>query len=127
MKYWFCLFLAILFEVIGTLSMKWATMTEGLSGYVIMLVMIAISYIFLSYAVKQIDIGVAYALWEGIGLLLITSFSVTFFDEALTPLKVIGLITLVAGIALIKSGTSKPEDEGEEKDLDCKAKENFAV
>ena len=46
-----------------------------------MLVMIALSYIFLAFAVKKIALGVAYALWEGIGILLITLFSVMLFDE----------------------------------------------
>ncbi|SET23150.1 multidrug/spermidine efflux SMR transporter subunit MdtJ [Thorsellia anophelis] len=111
MIYWLFLFLAIVFEVIGTLSMKWASVSTGYAGYVIMLVMIAISYIFLSFSVKKIDLGVAYALWEGIGLLLITTFSVIYFDESLTLIKVIGLTTLVAGIALIKSGTAKAKNE----------------
>jgi multidrug transporter EmrE-like cation transporter len=57
---------------------------------------------------EKIALGVAYALWEGIGILLITLFSVLIFDETLTTMKVAGLTTLVAGIVLIKSGTRKP-------------------
>ena len=52
--------------------------------------------------------GVAYALWEGIGILLITLFSVLLFDETLSTMKIAGLTTLVVGIVLIKSGTRKP-------------------
>jgi spermidine export protein MdtI len=61
----------------------------------------------LPFAVKKIALGVAYALWEGIGILLITLFSVLLFDEALSLLKMAGLTTLVVGIVLIKSGTQK--------------------
>ncbi|WP_290503278.1 multidrug/spermidine efflux SMR transporter subunit MdtJ, partial [Leclercia sp. UBA5076] len=61
-----------------------------------------------SFAVKKIALGVAYALWEGIGILLITLFSVLLFDESLSLMKMAGLTTLVAGIILIKSGTRKP-------------------
>lgn len=107
MFYWILLGLAIVSEIIGTLSMKWASVSGGHAGMVLMLTMIALSYIFLSFAVKKIALGVAYALWEGIGILLITLFSVTLFDEALTPMKGLGLATLVAGIVLIKSGTRK--------------------
>ncbi|EBY9392891.1 Re/Si-specific NAD(P)(+) transhydrogenase subunit alpha [Salmonella enterica subsp. enterica serovar Java] len=67
-----------------------------------------VTYIFLSFAVKKIALGVAYALWEGIGILFITIFSVLLFDEALSTMKIAGLLTLVAGIVLIKSGTRKP-------------------
>ncbi|MDA6679334.1 SMR family transporter, partial [Escherichia coli] len=52
-------------------------------------------------------LGVAYALWEGIGILFITLFSVLLFDESLSLMKIAGLTTLVAGIVLIKSGTRK--------------------
>jgi spermidine export protein MdtJ len=61
----------------------------------------------LAFAVKKIALGVAYALWEGIGILLITLFSVLLFDEALSLVKMAGLATLVVGIVLIKSGTQK--------------------
>ena len=103
--YWILLGLAIATEITGTLSMKWASVSEGNGGFILMLVMISLSYIFLSFAVKKIALGVAYALWEGI--LFITLFSVLLFDESLSLMKIAGLTTLVAGIVLIKSGTRK--------------------
>ncbi|HIF4661508.1 TPA: multidrug/spermidine efflux SMR transporter subunit MdtJ [Citrobacter koseri] len=108
MFYWILLALAIAAEITGTLSMKWASVSNGNTGFILMLVMITLSYIFLSFAVKKIALGVAYALWEGIGILFITLFSVLLFDEALSAMKIAGLVTLVFGIALIKSGTRKP-------------------
>ena len=105
--YWILLGLAIATEITGTLSMKWASVSEGNGGFILMLVMISLSYIFLSFAVKKIALGVAYALWEGIGILLITLFSVLLFDEALSLVKMAGLATLVVGIVLIKSGSQK--------------------
>lgn len=99
--------LAIIAEITGTLSMKWASVSGGHTGFILMLAMIALSYIFLAFAVKKIALGVAYALWEGIGILLITLFSVLLFDESLSLLKIAGLTTLVIGIVLIKSGTQK--------------------
>ncbi len=107
MIYWILLFLAIVAEITGTLSMKWAAINDNNNGFILMLAMISLSYIFLSFAVKKIALGVAYALWEGIGIVLITLFSVFLFDEPLSPLKAAGLATLVVGIVLIKSGTRK--------------------
>jgi len=104
---WVLLLLAIFSEIIGTLAMKWSSVDESATGYWIMLVMIACSYIFLSFAVKKIALGVAYALWEGIGILVITLFSVQLFGEALSPLKIAGLTALVLGIMLIKTGTAQ--------------------
>jgi spermidine export protein MdtJ len=115
MFYWILLALAIVAEITGTLSMKWASISEDNTGFILMLVMISLSYIFLSFAVKKIALGVAYALWEGIGILLITLFSVMLFDEALSTMKIAGLATLVVGIVLIKSGTRKPTKQPKEQ------------
>ncbi len=115
MFYWILLALAIVAEITGTLSMKWASVSDGSTGFILMLVMITLSYIFLSFAVKKIALGVAYALWEGVGILLITLFSVMLFDETLTTMKIAGLTTLVAGIVLIKSGTRKPAKQQKEQ------------
>ena len=115
MIYWILLALAIVSEITGTLALKWASVGGGHAGFILMLVMISLSYIFLSFAVKKIALGVAYALWEGIGILLITLFSVLIFDETLTTMKIAGLTTLVAGIVLIKSGTRKPTKQLKEQ------------
>ena len=107
MIYWMFLGLAIITEVIGTLSMKNASVSGGSAGMIVMYIMIASSYILLSMAVKKVALGVAYALWEGIGILIITTFSVMWFHESLSPLKLGGLALLIAGITLIKYGTKK--------------------
>ncbi|MEM6050655.1 multidrug/spermidine efflux SMR transporter subunit MdtJ [Erwinia sp. P7711] len=105
MLYWMLLALAIVLEITGTLLMKWSGISGNQTGYVLMLVMIALSYIALSVSIKKIALGVAYAMWEGFGILFITLFSVLLFDESVSLAKIAGLVTLVAGIALIKSGT----------------------
>jgi len=103
MFYWLVLALAIVAEITDTLSMKWASTSGDNIGFIMMLVMIALSYIFLAFAVKKIALGVAYALWEGVGILLITLFSVTLFDESLSAMKIADLVTFVVGITLIES------------------------
>lgn len=105
MFYWMLLALAIALEITGTLLMKWSNVSDNQLGYFLMLIMIALSYIALSVSIKKIALGVAYAMWEGIGIVFITLFSVLLFDESVSLAKAIGLATLVAGIALIKSGT----------------------
>lgn len=107
MIYWIFLASAIFTEVIGTLSMKYSSVNGDMTGLLVMYFMIASSYILLAMAVKKVALGVAYALWEGIGVIFITAFSVLLFNESLPPMKLIGLALLIAGIALIKSGTKK--------------------
>ncbi len=105
MLYWILLVLAIAAEIIGTLSMKYSSVSNNNVGYIVMLLMISLSYILLSFSIKRIALGVAYAMWEGIGILFITLFSVLLFGESISLLKITGLTTLIVGIVLIKSGT----------------------
>ncbi|AOM39893.1 multidrug/spermidine efflux SMR transporter subunit MdtJ [Xenorhabdus hominickii] len=107
MIYWIFLALAIVAEVIGTLSMKQASVSGDFTGLIVMYTMITASYILLAIAVKKVALGVAYALWEGIGILFITAFSVLWFNESLSLMKMGGLVLLIAGIALIKVGSKK--------------------
>ncbi|WP_340610247.1 multidrug/spermidine efflux SMR transporter subunit MdtJ [Xenorhabdus bharatensis] len=117
MIYWIFLALAIVTEVIGTLSMKQASISGDFTGMFVMYFMITMSYILLAIAVKKVALGVAYALWEGIGILFITAFSVLWFDESLSPMKVGGLSLLIMGIALIKAGAKKaPKLQMKEKE-----------
>lgn len=53
MFYWILLALAIATEITGTLSMKWASVGNGNAGFILMLVMITLSYIFLSFCGKK--------------------------------------------------------------------------
>jgi len=110
MIYWIFLGMAIVAEITGTLSMKWSSISEDNVGYIFMLVMITLSYILLSFSVKKIALGVAYAMWEGIGILIITVCSVLLFDESISLLKILGLTTLIAGIVLLKSGTRSKKE-----------------
>lgn len=111
MIYWVFLSIAIVCEIVGTLSMKYASVHGGVGGHLAMYLLIAASYILLSLAVKRIALGVAYALWEGAGMLCITLFSVLLFSESLSPLKVTALLLLLAGIALIKAGSLMPRQK----------------
>ncbi|MDD0974093.1 SMR family transporter [Pseudomonas fontis] len=121
MRSWIYLFIAIVAEVIGTASMKFHVSDSPLLSHGLMYVMIGLSYGFLALAVKRVPLGVAYALWEGIGIVLITLVSVTWLGETLGLLKALGLGVMIAGILLIKSGTrsAKAVRETEREALPC--------
>ncbi|CDG17777.1 MULTISPECIES: multidrug/spermidine efflux SMR transporter subunit MdtJ [Xenorhabdus] len=123
MIYWMFLALAIMTEVVGTLSMKQASVSGDLTGMIVMYTMITTSYVLLAIAVKKVALGVAYALWEGIGILFITTFSVIWFNESLSLMKMGGLALLIAGIALIKTGTKKNQDHAPNDILNKQIKE----
>lgn len=100
--YWILLGLAVATEITGTLSMKWASVSEGNGGFILMLVMISLSYIFLSFAVKGIDLSVAYALWGGFGIAATLAAGWILFGQRLNRKGWIGLVLLLAGMIMVK-------------------------
>lgn len=110
MRAWSYLFLAILCEVAGTSSIKLLGHDFPVMGGAVMYGLIGFSYFFLSLSLKKVPLGVAYALWEGVGIVLITIVSALLFNEHLGIFKAISLSLIIVGILLIKSGTiSKSE------------------
>ncbi|MCO7127086.1 multidrug efflux SMR transporter [Sporolactobacillus shoreicorticis] len=94
---WFFLVFAILFEVCGTLLMK---LSKGLSHFwidVLMMVAYMVSLGMLSMALKKIDISIAYAIWSGMGIVLIVAIGVLFFKESLSLPKVVFISLIVIG------------------------------
>ncbi|MBC8417958.1 MAG: multidrug transporter subunit MdtJ [Desulfobacterales bacterium] len=111
MYYWFFMFLAIITEVAGTLTMKYGSETGNYLGLAIMFVMITASYWFLSIAIKKIPLAVAYGTWESIGLVLIAVFSFFLFGENLGILKILAIALVISGIVLMERNTISPDEE----------------
>ncbi|NRP73844.1 Spermidine export protein MdtJ [Ensifer psoraleae] len=104
---WFFLVLAITTEVAGLTVMKAVSASGSYAGHAIMYASIALSYVFLAKAVKTISVGVAYAIWEGSGVALITLVSVFFFGHVLSGREMLGLSMAVAGMLLVNAGEAK--------------------
>ncbi len=103
-KAWFFLLLAICTEVGGTLAMNASGHTGNPAMYALMFALIGSSYFFLSFALRGIAVGIAIAVWEGLGTSLITFISLVFLDEPVSPQKAFGLSLAMVGIALLHYG-----------------------
>lgn len=101
---------AILTEVAGTSSMTLIVDNgAGWLSYLPMWVLIALSYLMLAKAAKTISIGIAFALWEGLGIALITLVSVLFLDYSISPQALLGLALAIVGIVLVTLGETHDE------------------
>ncbi|NAW63824.1 SMR family transporter, partial [Photobacterium halotolerans] len=78
-------------------------------GYAAMYLLITVSYYFLSLAAKKIAIGVAYAIWEGLGITLITLVSLLVFKADLNSQELLGLGLAVAGIVMVTLGEAQSD------------------
>jgi len=108
--HWLFLLLSILFEVVGTSIMKvshsWQFSFGSELGLAIMWACIACSYFSLAKAVTALPVGVAFALWDALGLVFIVSFSVTVLGENLDLIKGLGLVCVLSGGFFVHFGTN---------------------
>ncbi len=109
LRCWLLLLLAILLEILGTAVMKFFTAHGYIAGYAVMIVCIALAYVALSKAVVIIPISTAYAIWEGLGLIGTAVVAWLIFHEQMEPLKVLAFGIILAGMIMIKKGTTTYE------------------
>lgn len=105
MRAWFALLSAVILEVTGTLCLKFASLGNFPLGAAVMAVCVAASYVLLAQAFRRIPVAVAFAVWEAAGLVLISALGVLLLGEALTPTRVLALLGLLVGAALLHHGT----------------------
>lgn len=110
--YWLCLAGSIVFEVAGTAIMKISQTGWPIFGMGTMYLLLALSYFCLAKAVVKLPIGVAYAFWEGFGLVLITLVSAFFLHERIDAVRLSALALVLGGTFLVNHGTG----EGTEAD-----------
>ena len=103
--------IAIVSEVFGTTFMK---MSDGFTHPVFGLATAAcyiISFALLTLALKHLSLGMAYGIWGGVGTLLTTLVGIVVWDDPFSVIVGIGMIAVVAGIALLRAeGTQEAEE-----------------
>ncbi len=100
MKYLF-LALAIIFEVIGSSFVK---LSEGFTKLIptsITIVAYVISFYFFSQTLKSLPLGVAYAIWGGLGIVLTAVISVVFFKQSIDFPAILGILLIVSGVIIM--------------------------
>ena len=101
MKIALILLLAILSEVIGTTALK---LSDGFTKLVPSLVVVAgygASFYLLSISLKVIPIGLAYAIWSGVGIVLTVIAGMIIWKESLDWARVTGIVLIILGILII--------------------------
>ena len=102
---WFYLIIASIFEVGWPLGLKIATNSNfKLLWIVFAIIVMGLSGVFLYYAQKGIPIGTAYAIWTGIGASCTFIIGVIFFYDALSLIRILGVLLIIAGIICLKAG-----------------------
>jgi len=100
--HWIYLLVAIVFEVLGTLSIKQITITNNYYWVISVAVFYTLAFSLIAMAVKKIDIGTAYAIWAGVGTALIAVLGWLIFKESMNLIKIIAISFIVIGSIMLK-------------------------
>lgn len=98
---YFYLAVAIILEVVGTASLK---MSEGFTKLIPSLITAltyAGAFYFLSLTLRSIPLGIAYAIWSGVGIVLISVIGVIAFGQKLDLAAITGISFILAGVVII--------------------------
>ena len=99
--HWLYLFLAILAETIGTSFLKISNGFSQLFPSLIALSGFLISLILLSFVLRYLPVGVVYAIWSGVGILLVTLVGYIFFRQNLDLPALVGIGFIILGVVII--------------------------
>jgi len=95
---WISLAIAILFGVLGTLSLKLSHGFTNTRHIFPVLVFYTISFIAMTYAVIHLELSVVYAVWSGVGTLLATLVGFYQFKEPISFKKIIYILLIIIGV-----------------------------
>ena len=101
MNHWVYLITAIVSEVIATSALKASTgFTKPLPSVVVVIGYL-VSFYFLSLTLKTIPVGIAYAIWSGVGVVLISVVAWLLYDQKLDLPALIGMGLIISGVMVI--------------------------
>lgn len=95
------LFAAIVLEVIGTTALQLSQQFTRIGPTVLVVACYAAAFYCLSLTLKSIPVGIAYAIWSALGIVLISSVGLIFFKQRLDPPAIVGLGLIISGVVVV--------------------------
>ena len=105
------LFIAIIFEVIATLNLKASNQFTKIIPTLIIAIGYISSFYFLTLSLKTIPIGISYAIWSGLGTVLVAIGAHFIYKQNLSPFEILGIAFVVIGVILMNlfsKGNTQP-------------------
>lgn len=101
MSHWLALAIAIVAEVIGTTALKASNEFTRLIPSLIVVVGYGTAFYFMSISMRVLPVGIMYAIWSGMGIVLISVLGWLVFRQTLDTPAIIGLAFIIAGVIII--------------------------
>ncbi len=96
------LILAVAAETIATSALQASQQFTRMGPSLLVVVGYATAFWFLSLTLRVLPVGVAYAMWSGLGILLIALIGWTVFGQRLDAAAILGMSLILAGILVIQ-------------------------
>lgn len=101
MKSWIFLAIAILGEVVATSALKSSNGFTRLAPSVAVVAGYGLAFYFLSLALRTIPVGIAYAVWAGVGIVLVAAIAWVLHGQKLDVWAFVGMGLIIAGVAVL--------------------------
>lgn len=93
--------IAIVCEVTGSSFLLKSQGFTKLLPSVMVVLLFSVAFFLLSHVIKTIPLGVAYAIWSGVGIVLTAIIGYVFFKQVLDTAAIIGMLMIVSGVLVI--------------------------
>ncbi|MCX9024058.1 DMT family transporter [Citrobacter portucalensis] len=101
MNTWVILIVAIFGEVVATTSLKLSEGFTKLVPSVVVVIGYAIAFYCLSLTLKSIPLGIAYAVWSGLGIVTVSILGWLLFGQKLDFWAILGMLLIVSGVVVL--------------------------
>ncbi|HEY3301608.1 MAG TPA: SMR family transporter [Methylophilaceae bacterium] len=101
MNHWLAITIAIIFEVMATTALKASNEFTRLLPSVLVIVGYLTAFYFMTLSMRVLPVGIMYAIWSGIGIVLISILGWVFYRQALDIPAIIGMGLIIAGVIVI--------------------------
>lgn len=99
---WLLLFIAICAEVVATTALKSSEGFTKLWPSALTITGYGLAFYFLSLTLRTLPVGVAYAIWSGVGIVLISLIAWLFYGQKLDAATIVGMGLIVSGVLVIQ-------------------------
>ena len=93
--------IAIISEVIATSALKSSNGFSNLLPSILVVVGYSIAFYMLSLVLKTMDIGMAYAIWAGLGIVLVAIVGAVMYKQIPDLPAILGMVLIIAGVFII--------------------------
>ncbi|WP_426781036.1 DMT family transporter [Pseudomonas syringae] len=100
---WIALAGAIVFEVVGTTFLSRSEHITKLTPTLAAVFFYGCSFYLLAQALRTLPLGVAYAIWGGLGIVLTAAVSIVYLKQRLDGITMVGIAFIVVGVVIVNA------------------------